>query len=44
MSKLTLITEKNKVVEVKPTEYNTVFDSPAKCAYFSGHSSKAKAY
>ncbi len=36
MSKLTLITEKNKVVEVKAAEYPTVFDSPAKCAYYSG--------
>lgn len=34
MSKLTLITEKNKIIEVKPTEYQTVFDSPAKCAVF----------
>ena len=36
MSKLTLITEKNKVVDVKPTEYPMVLDSPAKCAHFSG--------
>ena len=36
MSKVELITEKNKVTEVKPTEYATVFDSPAKCAYYSG--------
>ena len=36
MSKLTLITERNKVIEIKPTEYGTVFDSPAKCAHYSG--------
>ena len=30
MSKVTLITEKNKVIEVKPNEYPTVFDSPMK--------------
>ena len=36
MSKVTLITEKNRVVEVKPQEYPMVFDSPAKCAHFSG--------
>ena len=35
MSKVTLITEKNKVIEVKPNEYPTVFDSPAKCAHYS---------
>ena len=36
MSKVELITEKNKITEVKPTEYATVLDSPAKCAYYSG--------
>lgn len=36
MSRLTLITEKNRILEVKPTEYPMVFDSPAKCAHFSG--------
>ncbi|MGA2681663.1 MAG: hypothetical protein ABSF44_07680 [Candidatus Bathyarchaeia archaeon] len=35
MSKLKLITEKNRVLEVRPTEYPTVFDSPAKCARYS---------
>ena len=35
MSKLTLVTEKNKILEVKPTEYPMVFDSPAKCAHYS---------
>ena len=35
MSKLNLITEKNKILEVRPTEYPTVFDSPAKCAHYS---------
>ena len=36
MSKLEIITEKEKIVGVKATEYPTVFDSPAKCAHFSG--------
>ncbi len=36
MSKLTLITADEKIVSVKPTEYPMVFDSPAKCALFSG--------
>jgi hypothetical protein len=35
MSKLNLITENNRIIEVKPTEYPTVFDSPAKCAHYS---------
>jgi len=35
MSKLNLVTEKNKILEVRPTEYPTVFDSPAKCAHYS---------
>jgi hypothetical protein len=36
MSKLEIITEKNKITQIKPTEYPTVFDSPAKCAHYSG--------
>jgi hypothetical protein len=36
MSKLDIVTENMKVVGVKPTEYPIVFDSPAKCAHFSG--------
>jgi uncharacterized protein YbaR (Trm112 family) len=36
MSRLELVTEKEKIVSVKPTEYPIVFDSPAKCAHFSG--------
>ena len=36
MSKLNIVTEKTKVVGVNAAEYPTVFDSPAKCAHFSG--------
>ena len=36
MSQLELITEKEKIVDVRATEYPTVFDSPAKCAHFGG--------
>jgi DNA-directed RNA polymerase subunit RPC12/RpoP len=37
MSKIDLVTEGMRVVDVKPVEYPpTVFDSPAKCAHFSG--------
>ncbi len=36
MSKLELVAEKEKVVGVKATEYPKVFDSPAKCAHYSG--------
>jgi len=36
MSKLEIQTENMKIVGIKPTEYPTVFDSPAKCAHFSG--------
>jgi len=36
MSKLEIITEGLKVVDIKPVEYPMVFDSPAKCAHFSG--------
>ena len=36
MSKLNMIMDKEKILEIKPTEYSTVLDSPAKCAIFSG--------
>jgi uncharacterized Zn-finger protein len=35
MSKLDIIVENLKIVSVKPTEYPTVLDSPAKCARYS---------
>jgi len=36
MSRLNIVTEKAKIIEVRPAEYPTVFDSPAKCAHFNG--------
>ena len=36
MSKLEIATQNQKIISVKPTEYPIVFDSPAKCAHFSG--------
>ena len=36
MSKLEITTANEKIITVKPTEYPIVFDSPAKCAHFSG--------
>ena len=36
MSKLEIATLNEKIISVKPTEYPIVFDSPAKCAHFSG--------
>ena len=36
MSKLDIVAENNKIISVRPTEYPMVFDSPAKCAHFSG--------
>jgi len=37
MSKIDLVTEGMKVVEVKPSDFPPkVFESPAKCAHFSG--------
>ena len=36
MSRLELETAKEKIVNVRAIEYPTVFDSPAKCAHFSG--------
>jgi hypothetical protein len=37
MSKLDIITENMKIVTVRATEYPKVFDSPAKCAHYSGN-------
>jgi len=36
MSKIDLTVEKMKVVNIKPLEYPKVFDSPAKCAHYTG--------
>jgi DNA-directed RNA polymerase subunit RPC12/RpoP len=36
MSRLDITTDNMKITSVKPTEYPKVFDSPAKCAHFSG--------
>src|SRR3989304_3046905 len=36
MSRLDITTENMKITSVKPTEYPKVFESPAKCAHFSG--------
>jgi DNA-directed RNA polymerase subunit RPC12/RpoP len=36
MSKIEIKTENLKVVSIKATEYARVFDSPAKCAHYSG--------
>ncbi len=36
MSRLDIVTEKEKIVGVRAIEYPKVFDSPAKCAHFSG--------
>jgi DNA-directed RNA polymerase subunit RPC12/RpoP len=36
MSRLNITTENMKITSVKPTEYPKVFESPAKCAHFSG--------
>jgi hypothetical protein len=36
MSKLDISTENLRITSVKATEYAKVFDSPAKCAHFSG--------
>ena len=36
MSKLDLVTRDTRIIGVKTIEYPVVFDSPAKCAYFSG--------
>jgi hypothetical protein len=36
MSKLDVIVEDLKIIGVKPAEYPKVFDSPAKCARYTG--------
>ena len=36
MSRLELDTAKEKIIGIRATEYPMVFDSPAKCAHFSG--------
>lgn len=37
MSKIDVLTDNMKIVGIKPVEYPaTVFDSPAKCAHYSG--------
>ncbi|MCW4028605.1 MAG: hypothetical protein NWE92_03030 [Candidatus Bathyarchaeota archaeon] len=36
MSKLNIVTEKNKITQIRPVDYPTVLDSPAKCAHYSG--------
>jgi hypothetical protein len=36
MSKIDLAVEGLKVVNVRPLEYPKVFDSPAKCAHYTG--------
>jgi DNA-directed RNA polymerase subunit RPC12/RpoP len=36
MSRIEIVTENMKIKEVKPTDYPTVLDSPAKCAHYSG--------
>ena len=36
MSKIDIVVEDTKIVDVKPTEYPKVFDSPAKCVHFFG--------
>ena len=36
MSKIEVLTENLKIVGIKPIEYAKVFDSPAKCAHYSG--------
>jgi hypothetical protein len=36
MSKLEIVTQNMKVINVKAMDYPTVFESPAKCAHFNG--------
>ncbi|MEM3704070.1 MAG: hypothetical protein QXX79_06625 [Candidatus Bathyarchaeia archaeon] len=36
MSKIDIVTNNMKIVEVKPADYPKVFDSPAKCAHYFG--------
>jgi hypothetical protein len=35
-SKIDLVIEGEKVIDIKPIEYPKVFESPAKCAHYSG--------
>lgn len=37
MSKIDILTQNMKIVGVKATEYPKVFESPAKCAHYSGN-------
>jgi hypothetical protein len=36
MSKLDILVDNMKIIEVKPTEYPKVFSSPAKCVHYMG--------
>lgn len=36
MSRLDIVTEKARILDVRVAEYPAVFDSPAKCAHFNG--------
>ncbi|MBS7616164.1 hypothetical protein KEJ45_03060 [Candidatus Bathyarchaeota archaeon] len=36
MSKIDIVVENMKIVDVKPTDYPKVFDSPAKCVHYFG--------
>lgn len=36
MSRLDILTEASKIVDVKAIDYPIVFDSPAKCAHYNG--------
>jgi DNA-directed RNA polymerase subunit RPC12/RpoP len=36
MSKIEVITENFKIVDIRPMEYGKVFNSPAKCAHYTG--------
>jgi hypothetical protein len=42
-SKIDILVEDLKVVDVKPTEYPKVFDSPAKCARYAGFLNSSRA-
>ena len=36
MSKLEIVTQNTKIIDIKAMDYPTVFESPAKCALFNG--------
>ena len=36
MSRLTIVTEKAKIIDILAAEYPLVLDSPAKCAHYNG--------